>query len=172
MRPNIKSLFSDVTHGCLNKIAFQKLYFERSHYRHKKESILLLQGFLTSKRSMKVLKTFFKKRNVDVYTLKDCLEGESVLARNVNMGWRDAYCELIEKKALEIKEKTGESPYVVGWSLGGVCAINVFKKNPKLFKKVIALASPLTQSFSKNTSIKWLYDLGGFAGILGNSLPR
>jgi len=105
VRPNIKSLFSDVTHGCLNKIAFQKLYFERSHYRHKKESILLLQGFLTSKRSMKVLKTFFKKRNVDVYTLKDCLEGESVLARNVNMGWRDAYCELIEKKRSKLKKK-------------------------------------------------------------------
>ena len=65
---------------------------------------------------------------------------------------------MIKKKAIEVRAETGELPYVVGWSLGGIYALNIHQEEPGLFKKVITLASPLNQSFSGNTSIKWLYD--------------
>ena len=158
MRPKFKNLMSDITYGCLKKSLSRHTYFERSQKIPKESVVFLIRGFLTGDKSISQLKKFFKKRNTKVYSLKDCLRGESFIPRNINIGWRDEYRDLIKKKAIEVRAETGELPYVVGWSLGGIYALNIHQEEPGLFKKVITLASPLNQSFSGNTSIKWLYD--------------
>jgi esterase/lipase superfamily enzyme len=159
MRPKFKNLMSDITYGCLRKSLSKHTYFERSKKMPKERVVFLITGFLTSDKSVSQLEVFLKKRNTKVYTLKDCLKGESFVPRNINIGWRDEYRDLIKKKAIKVRAETGEMPYIIGWSLGGIYALNIHKEEPGLFKKVVTLASPLNKSFSENTSIKWLYNL-------------
>lgn len=159
MRPNFKSMLIDMAFGSFNKTVNEDVSILPNKKVEFEKVALLIPGFLSNDSSLKTLKKLLEKNGYVVYTYKDCLKDESFISKNINMGWNERHRDLIKNKANLLKKQFGKAPLVIGWSLGGVYALNIFKEDPDIFSKVITLASPFNKTFSKNSSIKWLYDI-------------
>ncbi|KRA82767.1 esterase/lipase family protein [Altererythrobacter sp. Root672] len=61
-----------------------------------------------------------------------------------NFGPTEANFALLEKRLKQIHQRYGQEVVLVGWSLGGVFAREIAKRNPELVAKVITMGSPFS----------------------------
>jgi pimeloyl-ACP methyl ester carboxylesterase len=61
-----------------------------------------------------------------------------------NLGPTEENFALLEKRLKQIHERYGQDVVLVGWSLGGVFAREIAKRNPDLVAKVITMGSPFS----------------------------
>ena len=109
--------------------------------------VLVLPGFLTGDKTTRQLRGFIDKIGYQSYPWK--------LGRNYgNPQLVDGCVE----RLLQIYESTQQKVSIVGWSLGGVFAREVARRQPDLVRQVITLGSPFAGAHKKN-NVSWLYSL-------------
>lgn len=109
--------------------------------------VMVLPGFMSSRRSTVYLRQHLKKCGYTVY--------DWGLGRNV--GKLESVDLLIEKLE-EIYNLTGEKISLVGWSLGGVFARQAAKARPEIIQQIITLGSPFA-GLTEPNNVAWLYSL-------------
>lgn len=98
-------------------------------------AVMTLPGFLASGRSMQVVRNFLAAWGYDPH----CWE----LGRNLGPHpERDVEAELDERLE-QVYEHSGDKVSLVGWSLGGLFAREVARRNPDRVRSVITLGSPI-----------------------------
>ncbi|QYJ06670.1 esterase/lipase family protein [Qipengyuania flava] len=63
-----------------------------------------------------------------------------------NLGATEERFRKVEKRLVDLHERTGEPLYLLGWSLGGVMARELAKAHPDKVAKVITMGSPFSGS--------------------------
>lgn len=83
-----------------------------------------------------------------------------------NFGPTDENFEILSRRVQHVHDRYGEKVVLVGWSLGGIFAREVAKRQPELVAKVITMGSPFSHTpYSNNV---WrIYQL-----ITGHSVER
>lgn len=125
-------------------LPFQRLYGSKGT--GDGHPVIVLPGFMASKRSTTTLRKFLKKLG---YTVYDWGQG-----RNFGkIEYKDSLLTLID----ELYAVHGTRISLIGWSLGGVFARELAKERPKLIRQVITLGSPFRAVVKKNNAT-WLYE--------------
>lgn len=109
--------------------------------------VMILPGFMASKSSTTMLRSFVEKLGYEVY--------DWGLGRNLG---REEYIDLLSATIEEIYSKAGRPVSLVGWSLGGVFARQLAKARPHLTRQVITLGSPFGGITEPNNAA-WLYSM-------------
>jgi alpha/beta superfamily hydrolase len=107
--------------------------------------VMILPGFMSTKQSTKVLRTFIEKQGYKVY--------DWGLGRNLG---KVEYISILNETLDEIYKKTGQQVSLVGWSLGGVFARQLAKNRPDIVRQVITLGSPFAGLTAPN-NVSWVY---------------
>ena len=94
--------------------------------------VLVLPGLLADDISTRPLRRFLRRLDHRVYGWG--------LGRNV--GPTREVVDGLPRRLQHIADRTGETVSLVGWSLGGILAREVARRNPELVQQVITLASP------------------------------
>jgi|SRR5882672_10461973 len=96
--------------------------------------VLLLPGFMGDKGSLVALKFFLRNRGYDAQSWG--------FGRNV--GFHNKHSNALEQKIRYIHHRTGRKVSLVGWSLGGVFALNAAHQAGDCLRSVITLGSPVS----------------------------
>jgi pimeloyl-ACP methyl ester carboxylesterase len=113
-------------------------------------SVLVIPGFATDDRATLLLRSFLAMRGYDV--------------RSWDLGWNLDHQtvghkgEHILRRIHELREASGRSVSLVGWSLGGVIAREAARRTPGDVRQVVTLGSPFTGDPNAN-SIRGLYEM-------------
>ncbi len=109
--------------------------------------VLVVPGFGQTERSSQALRNMLK--------VHDFQPADWTLGRNTGMkpGMANALLQRLE----QLKTQSGQTPAVVGWSLGGVFARELARKRPDLVSRVVTLGSPIAGGYS--TSLQPLFGL-------------
>ena len=70
-----------------------------------------------------------------------------------NWGPTEANFAALEQRLLDLHDRTGERVYLVGWSLGGLFAREIAKRQPQAVAKVITMGTPF--SYSPRANHAW-----------------
>jgi len=112
-------------------------------------AVMALPGFMTSGRSTSILRRYIQKWGYHANSWG--------LGRNLGFT-RDRDLEnLLDKKLRELFELSGGTVSLVGWSLGGLLAREMARRQPDLVRSVITLGSPLGNP--KATNAWRLYEM-------------
>jgi pimeloyl-ACP methyl ester carboxylesterase len=98
--------------------------------------VLVLPGFATSDRAMRLLRRYLKKLGYEAHAWD--------LGRNLGSRAVGAEGEKLAERLDTIHEDAGRKVSLVGWSLGGIMARELAKQAPDKVRQVITLASPFT----------------------------
>lgn len=74
-----------------------------------------------------------------------------------NLGLRPGQFELLEHRFLQFSQTAREPVAVLGWSLGGLYAVELARRHPDLVRQVITLGSPVSGHLTANNAWK-LYE--------------
>ena len=108
--------------------------------------VIVLPGFMASKRSTAPLRKFLRKQGYNVH--------DWGIGRNYGkIEYKDALLAFID----ELYETHQERVSLIGWSLGGVFARELAKDRPELIRQVITLGSPF-RAVDKKNNATWLYE--------------
>ena len=113
--------------------------------------VLCLPGFLASDRSFGPMRDFLTKRNYKPY---DWDQGR-------NLGLRDGLMEALLDRIKALADETGGKISLIGWSLGGIFARELAKRQSKDVRQVIALGSPFTGPATATHAYKLYERLAG-----------
>lgn len=83
-----------------------------------------------------------------------------------NLGPTEANFALLEARVRQIGERYGQPVVLVGWSLGGIFARELAKRNPEIIAKVITMGTPFSGSPYANNAWR-AYEL-----VTGHSVER
>lgn len=108
--------------------------------------VIVLPGFMASKRSTAPLRKFIRKQGYDVQ--------DWGLGRNYG---KIEYKNALIAKIDDLYQERQERISLIGWSLGGVFARELAKERPDLIRQVITLGSPFRAVVKKNNAT-WLYE--------------
>lgn len=98
-------------------------------------AVMTVPGFLASDRSTRPLRQYLRAWGYDAYRWD--------LGRNIGV-IKDGDLEgALDERVQELYESSGQKVSLVGWSLGGLLAREVARRNRKLVRNVITLGSPL-----------------------------
>jgi pimeloyl-ACP methyl ester carboxylesterase len=98
-------------------------------------AVLTLPGFLASDRSMRTVRKYLETWGYEACPWQ--------LGRNLGLS-RDRDIEsLLDARLEQIYESSGGKVSLIGWSLGGLLAREVARRNPALVRSVITLGSPI-----------------------------
>lgn len=113
------------------------------------QAVLVLPGFLASDLSTSLLRSYLRGLGYDAHRWE--------LGRN--LGWKTIGRELEQLSALlqRAREKSGRRVSVIGWSLGGVMARQLARRQPDDVRQVITLGSPFTGE-PRATTISKLFE--------------
>lgn len=111
--------------------------------------VMVLPGFVTTDASTWMLRRFLTHLGYDVHAWK--------LGRNVGPKCIGARGEILERRLEEIREETGRTASLVGWSLGGIMARELARAEPGSVRQVITLGSPFTGN-PHATNVSQLYE--------------
>jgi pimeloyl-ACP methyl ester carboxylesterase len=75
-----------------------------------------------------------------------------------NLGPTEENFALLEQRVAQLHERYGQPVVLVGWSLGGIFAREIAKRNPGSIAKVVTMGSPFSGSVYANNAWK-LYQL-------------
>ena len=110
--------------------------------------VITLPGFLASGRSMRTVRKHLRIWGYDA----QCWN----LGRNLGLTSERDLESLLDDRLREAFDSSGEKVSLIGWSLGGLLAREVARRNPDLVRSVILLGSPIGDP--KATSIWRLYE--------------
>ena len=96
--------------------------------------VMLLPGFATHPIRLRRLAQHLEKAG---HTVKNWGLG-------FNMGPTPENFDLVTERVLDLQSRYGEQVVLVGWSLGGVFAREVAKRNPDAIAKVVTMGSPVS----------------------------
>ena len=109
--------------------------------------VFVIPGFLASPTSTRPLRKFLNRIGYQAV--------DWGLGRNYG---RLSQVELLSRKLNEIYKRNHQKITLIGWSLGGIYARELAKKNPHLIRQLFTLGSPFNGVDEKNNA-SWLYDL-------------
>jgi len=96
--------------------------------------VLILPGFLASDRSTRVLRRYIYDWGYDSFRWR--------LGRNLGPSRQRNLDALLDERLLKLFKETGRRVSIVGWSLGGLYARELARRNPEAVRNVITLGSP------------------------------
>jgi pimeloyl-ACP methyl ester carboxylesterase len=97
--------------------------------------VITLPGFLASGRSMRTVRKYLRVWGYDA----QCWN----LGRNLGPTSERDLESLLDDRLHEAFDSSGEKVSLIGWSLGGLLAREVARRNPDLVRSVILLGSPI-----------------------------
>lgn len=98
-------------------------------------AVMTLPGFLASGRSMKPMRSYLRKWRYDARSWK--------LGRNLGLPKEVDIEEMLDARLDTLYRKTGRPVSLIGWSLGGLFARELARRNPVKVRAVIMLGSPI-----------------------------
>jgi pimeloyl-ACP methyl ester carboxylesterase len=119
----------------------------RSAPRGDGHAVLVLPGFTASDRSTELLRRYLAERGYAAYGWG--------LGRN--QGGGDGIGRRLDERLRGLAERHSERVSLVGWSLGGVFARELAKREPERVRQVITLASPFGGSATGHEP-GWLHE--------------
>jgi pimeloyl-ACP methyl ester carboxylesterase len=111
-------------------------------------TVITLPGFLASGRSMRIVRRHLRIWGYDA----QCWN----LGRNLGLTSERDLEALMDRQLHEAFEKSGEKVSLIGWSLGGLLAREVARRNQNMVRSVIMLGSPIGNP--KSTNVWRLYE--------------
>ncbi len=111
-------------------------------------TVMTLPGFLATDRSMSVMRDYLSRWGYDARRWQ--------LGRNIGLNRRRAIEKLLDRRLRKLFEESGGKVSLVGWSLGGLYAREMARRNPQYVRNVITLGSPIGEP--KSTTIWRLYE--------------
>lgn len=111
-------------------------------------TVMTLPGFLATDRSMSVMREYLSAWGYDARPWR--------LGRNVGLNRQRAVEKLLDRRLKTLFEESGGKVSLVGWSLGGLYAREMARRNPQFVRNVITLGAPIGEP--KATTIWRLYE--------------
>ena len=111
-------------------------------------TVMTLPGFLATDRSMSVMREYLSRWGYDARRWQ--------MGRNVGLDRQRALEKLLDNRLKKLFEESGGKVSLVGWSLGGLYAREMARRNPQFVRNVITLGSPIGEP--KSTTIWRLYE--------------
>ena len=96
--------------------------------------VMTLPGFLASDRSTRVLRRYIYHWGYDSFRWRQ--------GRNVGPNRQNKLERMLDVRLEKIYKETGRKVSLVGWSLGGLYAREIARRNPDLVRCVVTLGSP------------------------------
>ena len=96
--------------------------------------VLTLPGFLASDRSTRVIRRYVYEWGYDAYRWR--------LGRNLGPSHLRSMDALLDARLHKIYKESGRRVSVIGWSLGGLYARELARRNPGIVRNVVTLGSP------------------------------
>jgi pimeloyl-ACP methyl ester carboxylesterase len=93
--------------------------------------VLVLPGLLASDRSTLPMRTLLSELGYDVLGFE--------LGRNIPSA---ALLEALQQRLADLRRRDGRPTSIVGWSLGGIYAREIARRNPEWVRGVVTLGSP------------------------------
>ena len=112
-------------------------------------SVMTLPGFLAGDTSTKLLRRYLEIWGYRPHPWR--------LGRNLGLSRRNNLEQKLEDRLLAVHRRTGKKITLIGWSLGGVFARELARKQPDKVRAVITLGSPLGSP--RATNVWRLYEL-------------
>jgi pimeloyl-ACP methyl ester carboxylesterase len=109
--------------------------------------VLVFPGFLSSDASTGTLRRFLRRLG---YTVRGWNLGR-------NLGPTDQVVDELPRAIAELAEATGGPVSLVGWSLGGIYARELARRNPAPVRQVITLGSPFAIVDPKQSRVDSFY---------------
>jgi len=98
-------------------------------------AVMTLPGFLASDRSMRTVRTYLREWNYDAHRWD--------MGRNLGLSAERDIEQLLDSRLQNIFDASGAKVSLIGWSLGGMFARELARRNPDKVRSVITLGSPL-----------------------------
>ena len=98
-------------------------------------AVMTLPGFLASGRSMRTVRNYLRHWGYDARCWK--------LGRNLGLSLERDLEKLLDYRLHKLHERSGQKVSLIGWSLGGLFARELARRNPELVRSVILLGSPI-----------------------------
>lgn len=112
-------------------------------------AVMALPGFLASDRSTRVLRNFFAVWGYEAYRWGQ--------GRNLGLSREIDIEHLLDQRLRRLFTRSGGKVSLVGWSLGGLFALEMARRNPQWVRSVICLGSPFGNP--RATNAWWLHQL-------------
>ena len=96
---------------------------------------MTLPGFLATGRSMRPMRNYLRQWSYDARSWK--------LGRNLGLPKEEDIEEKLDARLDKLHRRTGRSVSLIGWSLGGLFARELARRNPDKVRSVIMLGSPI-----------------------------
>ena len=96
--------------------------------------VMTLPGFVASDRSTRILRRYIYEGGYDSFRWR--------LGRNLGPSRQSNLERMLDARLEKIFKETGRKVSLVGWSLGGLYAREMARRNPELVRCVITLGSP------------------------------
>lgn len=80
-----------------------------------------------------------------------------------NMGLRPGTFEALERRFIEFATRADEPVALIGWSLGGLYAVELARRFPEAVRQVITLGSPVSGHLTSNNAWKLYERVAGHA---------
>lgn len=111
-------------------------------------TVMTLPGFLATDRSMSVMREYLSRWGYDARRWR--------LGRNIGLNRQRALEKLMDRRLKRLFAESGRKVSLVGWSLGGLYAREMARRNPQFVRSIITLGSPIGEP--KSTTIWRLYE--------------
>ena len=105
-------------------------------------AVMTLPGFLATDRSMRVMRQYMRRWGYDAQRWE--------LGRNVGLTLQRDLEKLLDERLELLFAETGGKISLVGWSLGGLFAREMARRNPQFVRTVITLGSPVGDPVATN----------------------
>ena len=112
-------------------------------------AVMTLPGFLASDRSTRVLRRYMRQWGYDAFRWEQ--------GRNLGLSERHDLEGLLDERLESLYRTSGGKVSLVGWSLGGLLACAMARRNPQFVRCVITLGSPTGDP--RATNVWRLYEL-------------
>ncbi len=112
-------------------------------------AVMTLPGFLASDRSMRTVRSYLRHWDYDAQRWE--------LGRNLGLSHSRDIEEMLDDRLRLIHQQSGSKVSLIGWSLGGMFARELARRNPERVRSVITLGSPIGDP--KGTNAWRLFEL-------------
>ena len=111
------------------------------------DPVLVVPGLMTGDAQTSALRWWLSRAGNDAHTW----------GLGVNVGPRPQVADGLERRLLDLADRTGRPVSIVGWSLGGLYARSLARKHPGTVRQVVTLGSPFRQRDDRQTRATRLY---------------
>jgi len=124
--------------------------------------VLALPGYGGGDGSMALIRYYLKKIGYKAYSLELGVNFEPPEERIMRVehanNFRTKMTKLVVKRIEEIRRETGKKVSLVGWSMGGLYAVDASQQVPKWVRQAITLGAPYGDPRSTSTFalLRWL----------------